>query len=784
MLLWLYIRSESVFDKHHQFADNLYLVNSEVLSSEGIGEEEYSMLSAPFAEALKTEYPEIAEVARMMAAPIESKIALQVIEESKSIQSFYESKGYHVDTTFFKLFSYHFLEGDLSMALRDPHSIVLSEEVAIKIFGNVPALNKIIRINSATGNGQDFTVTGVYRDESYRSHIDARFFVPITAGWVGDFLRYRDQNFSSNNIFYTYLRLHPGSNSQDLEQKLPAFMKKYAGDDLKTAGFNKRIFLTKVPGLHLYDAINTIVTPTSSNTYLNALGTIGLFILLLTCINFMNLSTARATKRAIEVGVRKVMGASRGILIRQFLGESIVISSLSVVPAILLLLLFIGLFNQLTGKTLDVSELLEPEVIFAFAFLLIFTGFLAGSYPAFYLSVFNPAKVLKGRFANTISANTLRRGLVILQFVISVGLVSSTVIIFKQTEFMNDKPLGFVGDQQIIVPLSSNEARKSYEVLRNEILQGNQVDGVAGAMFYPGIYNPQSLTLYRPDQTVDDIQAVTINQIDTYFLDMMGFELEAGRVFSKAFPADTSNRIIVNEATLASLAIPLERAIGQRLNFDNQGVTNSYEIIGVVKDFHFEGLHYQIQPYAFLLHSSSNFNYVVAHINTAFIDDAIIFLEQIWKEVNPNEPFEYGFLKEDFRKNHLAEDRILHIIGYFTIISIVISCLGLFGLSAFAAQQRTKEIGIRKVLGASVLGVTTMLSKDFVKLMFIAIIIATPVAWYIMSRWLETFAYRIDLSWWIFALAGLLSVVIGLATISFQAFRAAMTNPNVSLRTE
>lgn len=784
MLLWLYIHSEASYDTHHQDADNLYLVNSEAIASGN--KEEYPMLSAPYAEAIKAEFPEVDQVTRMMAAPIESNILLQVREEDKPLQSFYETKGYHVDTTFFDVFSYHFVEGNGSTALSDPHSIVLSDAVAFKIFGNTPALNKIIRINSATGLGEDFKVTGVYRDESKRSHLDARFFVPITAGWVGIFLRNQNQNFSSNNIFYTYLRLHPGADPANLNQKFSAFMEKYARNDLKVAGFDKRVFLIPVSGLHLYDTLPTIITPTSSRSYLYILASIALFTLLIACINFMNLSTARSTKRAVEVGIRKVMGADRKVLIRQFLGESMIMSLLALVPALLLFSMLLPVFNQLTGKALSISALFKPEIILVFIFLLLITGFLAGSYPAFYLSVFNPVKVLKGRFVNSVSAVTLRRGLVIFQFVISIGLVSATVIIHEQMEFIRNKPLGFTSDQQIIIPLLSEDARKTYGVFRNEILQNNQIDAAAGSMYYPGIYNPSSLSLYRPDQTVDNIQAITFNQVDSYFLDQMGFEVVKGRGFSPAFPADTSNRMVVNEATLKAFEIPMEMAIGQRLNFDWQGVTHSFEIIGVVKDFHFEDLHHQIQPYAFLLHNQPDFNYITTttHVNSAHVGDALAFLEQKWKYLNPNEPFEYSFLKDDFQKNHLAEDRISRIIGSFTIISIIISCMGLFGLAAFAAQQRTKEIGIRKVLGASATGVITMLSQDFIKLILIAIIIASPLAWYAMNRWLQVFAYRINVSWWMFIISGVLALTVALVTVNFQFIKAALMNPVKSLRSE
>ena len=782
LLLWLYIQSESSFDRHHQHADHLYLVNSEAITSSS--QEEYPMLSAPYAEAIKAEFPEVAQVTRIVANPIaESKTLLQV-QQDHTMQAFYETNGYQVDPTFFDVFTYHFTEGNAQTALLDPHSIVLSDKLALKLFGHEPTLGKIIRINSATGNGEDFKVTGVYLDESQRSHIDARFFVPISTGWVGDFLRAQEHNFSSNNIFYTYVRLHPEAKAEVLQQKLPTFMKKYAGNDLKTAGFDKRIFLTSVPDLHLYEALSTIVTPTSSRNYLYLLASIAILILLIACINFMNLATARSMKRAVEVGIRKVMGAERGILMQQFLIESMLIAALALLPTLLLSETLLPVFNQISGKALMPSALFDSQIIIASILLLLVTGFIAGSYPAFYLSVFKPVSVLKGKFANTAAAVTLRKSLIVFQFVISVGLVSATVVIYEQMDFVRHKSLGFNSDQQLIIPLLSEEARQSYTVLRHEILQDSRVQDAAGAMYYPGIANLQSFSLYRPDQTVDESQAVKINEVSSNFLDMMEFKLLTGRLFSPNFPADTNHRMVVNEATLQALEISLEEAVGQKLYFDWQGATQAYEIVGVVKDFHDEGLRHQIQPYAFLLNNSANFNYLIAHIATDNTSEILAFAGQQWRKINPNDPFEYSFLKEDFWKNHVAEERLLRIIGYFTILSIFISCLGLFGLSAFATQQRAKEIGIRKVLGASVANVVSMLSKDFIKLVFMAIIIATPLAWYAMHRWLQVFAYKIDIAWWMFVLTATLAIVIALLTVSFQSIKAALANPVDSLRNE
>ncbi|GAA4447054.1 ABC transporter permease [Nibrella saemangeumensis] len=786
MLLLLYIRSELSYDKHHEHADNLYMLGSRATLGQGTGEE-YATGSAPYAFTLKSEYPEIEEVTRLWVNLIDEKALLQVREQGKPVVSFYETKGYQVDSTFFDLFSYQFTEGNPKSALKDPRSIVLSEEVAQKLFGNAPALDKIIRISGTAGSGENFKVTGVYRDATAKSHIDARFFVPLYAGWVGSFLREGRLDFANNNMFYTYLRLKPGrngepSNPQQLEQKFPAFIEKYAREDLKKQGGDKNLFLISVKDLHLHSQFNNVVTPTNTTTYLYILASIAIFTLLIACINFMNLSTARSAKRAAEVGIRKVMGAEQGALVRQFLGESMVLTLLAFVIALVLVIIMLPLFNQMAGKLLQLSDLFEPTILLTFLLLALLTGLIAGSYPAFFLSLFNPAQVLKGKFVNSLSAVALRRGLVVFQFVVSVGLVLATFVIQEQMKYMRNKSLGFTQDQQIAIPFRSEESRGIYTAYRNEVLRNNQVVGASGTEYYPGIFNASDWILHRPDQPVNQGVDVHTNWVDYDYLQTMGFQLEKGRMFSRDFPGDTTNRMVVNEALLRDFQIPVENAIGQKLmtTFDSDG----FEIVGVVKDFHFENLHQTIQPYAFFLKRRPSFNYIIVHVNTANMQNVLGFLEQKWKALRPDEPFEFTFLNEDFQKNYQAEARTSRIVSYFTIISILISCLGLFGLAAFAAQQRTKEIGVRKVLGATTANIVLLLSKDFLKLVFIAILIASPIAWYAMNRWLENFAYKIDIPWWVFVVSGALAVLIAFVTVSFQSIKAALMNPVKSLRAE
>ncbi|RRA98160.1 ABC transporter permease [Larkinella rosea] len=781
MLLTLYIRSEWSFDTHHQHARELYLLGSRSTVGQNAGRE-HAAVSAPYGPALKAEYPEIIQMARLYMA--DEKSLLQVREQGKPLQSFYETKGYQVDSTFFDLFTYAFIEGNPHKALTDPHSVVLSEEVAAKLFGSASALGRLVRIGGDAGLSEDFKVTGVYRTSATNSHIDARFFLPIYTGDIGHFLREGHPDFANNNMFLTYLRLQPNTAVQALAAKLPAFIEKYARADLKLVGFDQQLFLVPVPDLHLYAHFPSVVTPTNSVIYLYMIGSIALFTLLIACINFMNLATARSAKRAAEVGVRKVMGAHQGALVWQFLGESIVLTFLAFLIALALGILLLPLFNQLTGKALSIREFVEPQILLIFLGMALLTGLLAGSYPAFYLSLFNPAKVLKGKFTNSLSAVALRKGLVVFQFVVSVGLVLASFVIQKQMHYLRDKPLGFTQNQQIAIPFRSGDSRTTYTAFRNEILQNNQVVSAAGTQFYPGIANLSDMVFHRPDQSVEQGHDIRTNRVDFEYLQTMGFRLKQGRMFSRQFPGDTANRIVVNEATLRQFQIPETNAIGQHLNFDWQGETIPFEIVGVVHDFHYEDLHQPITPYAFMLSRRPSFNYIIVHVNTADMTNILGFLEQKWKTLRPDEPFEYTFLNEDFQKNYHAENRTSRIVRTFTLISILISCLGLFGLATFSAQQRTKEIGVRKVLGASVASIVLLLSKDFLKLVLIAIGIASPLAWYAMHQWLQIFEYRIAIPWWVFVAAGALALVLAFITISLQSLKTALTNPVKSLRSE
>ena len=784
MLITVYLYHEFSYDKYHKDVSQLYQLATTFIKD---GKEDKTPNTpAPMAAAMKQQFPEILETARIMPLFLEDKTLLQYKDANTAPKSFYETKGFMADRSFFQLFTYNFIEGNPPTALTEPGTIVLSEEIAKKLFGNQPALNKSVHVNSNTNGESDFKVTGVYRPLNNPSQIDARFFISVQGGRIEQFMK-EQTDMVSNNMFSTFLYLKRGADPKKLEAKFPSFVDKYMAAGLKAAGFYKKQFLIPVKDLHLYSGLGNDATSAgkASKTYLYILASIALFILLIACINFMNLSTARSSKRSAEVGIRKVLGAQKGSLIRQFLGESVLMSVIAFAIALSMTEILLPQFSGISGRQLALDLPQQWFIILGFFALSIVTGLLAGSYPAFYLSSFQPVRVLKGRFSNSLSATVLRKGLVIFQFIISIVLIIASVVILNQMKYLRSTDLGFAKDQQIVIPLRSNTAKNICASLENTIKTDQRVQNAGACLYYPGIVNPSDMMLYKEGKTMNDGKDVHTNWVDGSFLQTLGIKPVAGRLFSNDFPADTNFRMIVNEETIRELGFASpQKAIGERVGLDFRGQNYRWTIIGVVKDFHFQDLHLRIEPYAFQLNNQPSYNYLVVHAKAADISRLLSSISASWHRLNPNEPFEYSFMDEDFQKNYEAENRLGAIVGYFTIIAILISCLGLFGLATFSAEQRFKEIGVRKVLGASVTGIVTLLSKDFLKLVAVSIAIASPIAWWVMNKWLLDFAYRKNISWTVFVITSIAALFIALFTVSFQAIRAAVSNPVKSLRTE
>ncbi|WP_302868133.1 ABC transporter permease [Mucilaginibacter sp. L3T2-6] len=783
MLIALYLHYETSYDSYHKNIGNLYQVGTMTILKD-VKPDKSPFTSPPVAAALKQEYPEIAECTRLLNLFTDKENLVQYTPPTGDKRSFLEGHGFLADASFFKMFDYDFIEGN-SNALHEPNTAVLSESMAKKIFGNESPINKVLHVTSNMNGDNDYKVTGVFRPKAMPSHIDGNFFLSFAGGGMEKYVQ-RNNDFARNNMFFTYVLLKPGTSAANLERKLPEFVKKYESVDLQKMGRDKKQFLLPVRDIHLSQEVTNNVTPPASHTYLFVLASIAVFTLLIACINFMNLSTARSSKRSAEVGVRKVLGAEKSTLVRQFLGEAMLMSFIAFLIALLFTYLLLPLFNQLSAKNIILSFSADKNILVIFLGMALLTGVIAGSYPAFYLSSFNPVKVLKGKLSNSLAVVAVRKGLVVFQFIISVVLIIASVVIARQMNYMRTADLGFAKDQQIVLPLRTDGSKAMYTALKNEIKTLPQILSVGGSAYYPGITNPSDAMFYKDGQTMADARHTRINYIDDSFLNTLQIQAAAGRLFSPEFKSDTSNKVIVNENAVKDygFANP-QKAIGQNIHYDLQGKQYTFQIIGVVKDFHYEDLHLPVTPFLFQLGGDkTGFNYLIVHAKAGNLAPVIKVLEATWHKVDHNDPFEYNFLDDEFQKNYEADNRLAGIVGYFTVVAILISCLGLFGLAAFSAEQRTKEIGVRKVLGASVSTIVSLLSVDFLKLIVASIIVASPIAWWAMNKWLQGFAYRKSIDWTIFAYTTVIAIAIGLVTIGSQAIKAAVANPVKSLRSE
>ena len=778
LLIMLYIFDESSYDKQHKNADSIFRIAS-VSSLKGKAET-WAAAAAPLAGAITTELPEVEQATRLMTFPDIETMLLKY--NNNTVQkAFFENKGYYVDSTFFQLFTYDFIYGNAGTALSGTNSLVISEQLSEKFFGRENPVGKAILVNTPFGEF-NYTVKGVFNSSNHKSHIPASYFLSMHNNDMWNWVQ-RQTSYANNNVFFTYVKLRQGVNANAFEKKLNLFFQRHAGNDMKAAGFSKSLFMQPLKDIYLRSSIGNEIAPNGNITYLYILGCIGTFILIIACINFMNLSTARSQRRAKEVGVRKVMGAEKASLIRQFLGESLLMCLISLTVALIMTSVFLPLFNSLTQKNMRPFD--NPGIIYWITGLALLTGLFAGLYPAFYLSAFKPVSVLKGKIVNSFSAATIRRGLVVFQFTISICLVLGAIVIWQQLDLLKNQQLGFNKEQKLILPLVKGykNSEKDYTPLKNELLKMAGIAAVTSGSAYPGVTNLNDMLFYADGKTVNEAVDVHLAAVNNEYIETLGFKLVSGRAFSKDFTADSAG-IILNEEAVKELGYAAESAPGKKIQFDFGGM-HSLQIVGVVKNFNFESLHNDIKPFGFTTGIfGSKYAFVIAAVKTNNYAQLLKETEKTWATLYPGVPFVYSFLDQDFQLNYEKEQHSSGVITCFTFIAIMIACLGLFGLSAFSAEQRIKEIGVRKVLGASVTDVMALLSGDFVKLVMIAIVIASPLAWYCMHKWLQQFAYRVQISWWMFAIAGLLALFIALVTVSFQAIKAAVANPVKSLRTE
>lgn len=771
VLISLYVKDELSYDRYHVHADNIYRVIHAYREIQG-GEklpppapQEYQVWgNAPIAPALAADFPQIRKVVQFTSP---NSYLLQYRDKR-----FQESNIPFMDSAAFDIFSWKMLAGNPRTALAAPNSIVLTKHLAEKYFGNSNPVGQALKVD----NRASLTVTGVMEDVPSNSQFTFNALISMNT-----FRQSRKEIFDEWGYidFYTYLLLEPHTDINSIQAKAADFVKRHATSE-KEGSYSIAFERLTDAYLHSQAERQPGVTGSLSNVYIFSV--IAIFILLIACINFMNLATARSMERAKEVGVRKAVGAYQQGLISQFLTESVVISCIATVLAIVLIYLSLPVMRNITGKPFPYQNLLTWKVLPVLLITPLAVGILAGSYPALMLSRFRPAVVLKGKFESSGKGVLLRKGLVVLQFTLSIALIACTVIVFSQLQHLRSHGLGFRQEQLLVIDNGGDQdINKKIEMIKTELARNPGVVLASASRAVPGDFFPNGTTRIASYSGEMISHAPALYEIDFDFIPLFDIKMAAGRAYSRNFPADTEQSLVINEAAakLYGYANPSD-IVGK--HFSQWGREGT--VIGVVKDFNYQSLHHKVEPLAMRMAPPEVINRITLRIKGEQLSHTVQALERTWNQLAPDRPFLYSFLDESFNQQYQQDMRFGEVFSAFAFLTIFIACLGLFGLATYATEQRIKEIGIRKVLGASVANIVGLLSSGFVKLVMVAFLIATPVAWWGMQQWLQGFAYRVNIQWWVFALAGTMAVVIALFTVSFHAVRAALMNPIRSLRSE
>lgn len=765
LLLTLYIKDELNYDRHHENADRIYRVSREFLSQDGSTSLLLGQVAPPFGPLIQEDLSDVEQVVRTLEVNA-------VVQYGES--TFKEKNIFFAEDGFLDMFTFHVEQGDPRTALKDPFHILFSKPMAEKYFGNENPVGKLVRLNDEA----TFTVSGVFDPMPSQSSFHPDFLVSFTT--LRDDRVYGEEKLRSNwynNAFSTYLLLPENYDPQKIVDAFPGFQDKHIGENTSEYSI---LHLMKLADIHLHSHTDSEIEPTSDIRYVYFFSVIALFILVIACINYMNLTTAKSAKRAKEVGMRKVVGANRGQLIRQFLGESLFYTGIALFVSIALVALTIPVLNDISGKNLVFGDLLTPTFIGILLAVALFTTLVSGSYPAFFLTAFQPVKVLKGKVASHVKKGKLQQVLVTVQFAIAVLLIICTIVVYSQMRHVQNYKLGYSKEQIVLLPAVDDY--DNYESVRQQLKQNSGIVEMSQSSRIPTgrLLDSKGFYAIQGGQSASTEVMIKDLAVDEYFIPAYKIRMAAGRNFSPMHSTDRANGFILNETAARTLGWndPAD-AIGNEFGY---GSTRG-QIIGVTEDYHFESLHQQVAPLVMHM-DTTNFNRWSVRLAEGNVKSSLDHLEKVWNTHFPEQPFTYEFLDSRFGALYSRERTQQVLYGIFAGIAIFISCLGLFGLSIFLTELRIKEIGIRKVLGASVTGIVQLLSKDFLKLVVIAILIASPLAWWIMSSWLEGFAYRIHVQWWMFALAGLAAIVIALVTVSRQSIKAAITNPAKSLRTE
>lgn len=763
ILVILYIRYEFNYESHHKKADEVYRVNVVQQHPNGVFKLSHSMV--PLGRALAEELPEIEDYARLYDA----RRTLVKYQDKR----FYEDAMVFTDQGIFNLFTIPVVSGHMESALTNKFSVVITESTAKKYFGEQNPVGQTLLID----NEISLVVTAIVKDFPKNTHISADFLVSFDT-----FYELFGEDFVDNwvtTILFTYVLIPENQNLTEIEKKINKVCEGHSSSEVK-----KTFELEQFSRIHLYSEVSTF----GDIQYIYIFLAIGILILLIASINFMNLSTARSAKRANEVGLRKVVGANQWQLIKQFLGESTLTSFLALIVALLIVDSVLPVFRNLTEQELSFPAIADGNFYGSLVVITLIVGLLSGSHPALYLSAFPPLSLFKGKQGSGAKDRNFRRILVVLQFSIAIALIISTLSISKQLDFMRHKRLGFQKDQIVVVPVGGGEFLADAEPFKQALLKNSNISAVAGSVMLPsriGMYNNVTWEGAAENESI----ALIHNRVDYDFLDTYEIEIVQGRNFSREYPSD----VVDEERENAAGAVILNEEAVRRFGWANpigKKVIQTYgdqrfyfTVIGVIKDFHFASLHNKIRPLSLFLRAH-NPRYISVKVKPGDVQNTIAHIRETWNQFNPEYPFEYYFLDKTFERTYQSEEKLQTLFSYFSLLSIFISCLGLFGLAAFAAERRTKEIGIRKVLGSSIAGVVLLLTTEFTKWVFIAFLIACPVAFFAVNKWLQGFAYRTEMAISTFVLSGVLTFAIAFLTVSYQAIRAATANPVEALRYE
>lgn len=778
LLIYVYIADEMRYDRYHANADNIYRVTRNFLSHDGSVNLHLGHVAPPFGPLLKNDFPDIEEVARVL----NTNLTFTIEEDGERKVSFEEPRAYAAEPSLFRIFTIPIVSGSPETALTQPFTAMLSDKAAMQYFGTTEVAGKELHV---TG-GLILSLTGVYESFPAQSHWHPEILISFsTLENENIYGKERLETNWGNNAFATYLLVNDTFDPDRVAEGFPAFIDRHMGPaegpGAPAPSSWTNLFLQPLTDIHLRSHLDSELEANGNINNVYMMGAIALFIILIACFNFVNLSTARASKRTKEVGLRKVAGANKRQLVIQFLSESALTALMALVIAIAITWASLGWLNEFTGKNLQLNLITHANFVVASLASAVFVGALAGFYPALVLSAFQPALIVKGHAPGS-GRGTVRRILVVSQFAVSIVLIVATLVTTEQLRYLNNRDLGYRKDQIVALPNAGESIDKHYDAFRNELLRSASVKNVARSSRIPTnrLLDTQGAQVEQGDSLVSTDIVIKNVMVDHEFFDTYGIPIVSGRAFSKDILSDDTAAYVLNEAAVRMIGWDMDDAPGKVLRYgDREG-----RVIGVAKDFHFESLHESIIPMVFYMRKRHDGAQMSVAINPANMQEGLEHIESIWKSFAPDVPFRYTFLSESYRQLYDSEQKESQLFLIFSALAIFIAALGLFGLTTFNTLQRAREIGIRKVLGASVPHIVKLLTSEVFILIVIANVIAWPIAWYLMDEWLASFAYRVSLSPVVFALAGLAAILLAIVTVSSQTIRAALLNPATTLRNE